>query len=95
MGQRLDAAQGEASKLVWQLGAQGRLVDAVEAELAATRAAVAAVTEQSRAHAAAVAAYQRRLQETVLNEETLLGVRAPPYKGFDQGLQEAVRPSPA
>ena len=49
------------------------MMDAVEAELAVTRAAVAAVTKQSGAHATAVAAYQRRLRETVANEEDLLG----------------------
>lgn len=73
--QRLEAAQGEIGKLARQLGAQGCLVDAVEAELAATRAAVGAVTEQSGAHAAAITAYQRRLRETVASKESLLGVK--------------------
>ena len=52
---------------------QGALVDAVEAELAATRAAVAGITDQVQQHAAAVAEYQRRLRETVMSEESLLG----------------------
>lgn len=49
-------------------------MNAVETELAATAAAASAITEQSQQHAAAVAEYQRRLHETVVAEETLLGM---------------------
>ena len=45
----------------------------MEAELAATRSAVAGISDQVQQHAAAVVEYQRRLQETVISEESLIG----------------------
>ena len=61
------------SKLEQQLASQAALIDAVESELAAVRTAVNAATAQAAQHATAVAAYERRLQETLTSEEVLLG----------------------